>query len=77
MKIPIFIITKDRVTCLKESIESYYLHINDEFEIVIHDNNSSFEGMLNYLAELKDNGIKVYKNTNVYKGTKKNIVRRR
>lgn len=74
MKIPIFIITKNRTTCLEESIESYYRCIGSDFEIVIHDNNSTFDGMLNYLEMLENNGIKIYRNYNTYTGTKKKII---
>lgn len=60
MPIPIFIITRDRVTPLKKSIASY-IPLGD-IEIVIHDNNSTYPPMIEYLKELESQGIKVYRN---------------
>lgn len=59
VRIPIFIITKDRLTVLKESIESYN-QIATPFEIIIHDNRTTFPDTLDYLKGLEKNGIKVY-----------------
>ena len=59
-KIPIFIITKDRLTALNESIESYYSQIKTPIEIVIHDNDTTFPETRTYLRRLEKNGIKVY-----------------
>jgi hypothetical protein len=59
-RIPIFIITKDRLTVLKESIKSYYKQIKTPFEIVIHDNGTTFPETLTYLRSLERNGVKVY-----------------
>jgi hypothetical protein len=59
MPTPIFIITKDRVTCLKQCIEGYK-KLGD-IEIVIHDNASTYPPMYKYLNELTDQGVKIYK----------------
>lgn len=62
---PIFIIVKDRLTSLKTSIESYQ-KLKEPFEIIIHDNNSSFEPTIQYLYELEKAGIRVYRNKQIY-----------
>ena len=59
MTIPIFIITRDRVSVLKQSIASYMKLGN--IEVVIHDNNSTYPPMIEYLKELESQGIKVYR----------------
>lgn len=58
MPIPVFIITRDRVSCLKQCLEGYK-KLGD-VEIVIHDNNSTYPPMVEYLKELETQGIKVY-----------------
>jgi hypothetical protein len=60
IKIPIFIITKDRMTVLQESIKSYHDYIKTPFEIVIHDNGTTFPATSKYLRSLEKNGIKIY-----------------
>lgn len=59
MTIPIFIITRDRVSCLVRSMKSY--RPLGDVEIVIHDNGSTYPKMVTYLEELEQNGVKVYK----------------
>ncbi len=61
-KIPIIIISCNRLEVLKESINSFYQNINSDFEIVIFDNNTSFQPTLAYLGELEKNGILVVYN---------------
>jgi len=65
--IPIFIIVKDRLEVLKKTIESFESSIKTPFEIVIHDNNSTFEPTIEYLKELEKQGKKVYYNKKVSK----------
>lgn len=60
LKIPIFIITHDRLTCLKESIKSYYRNMKTPFEIVICDMHSSNSDLISYLKEMEKEGVKVY-----------------
>jgi hypothetical protein len=55
--IPIFIITRDRVSVLQQCLPGY-LALED-VEIIIHDNGSSYPPMLTYLKELEARGIKV------------------
>lgn len=62
MKIPIFIITRDRVSVLKRCLPGY-LALED-VEIVIHDNGSTYTPMVNYLKELEKDGITVYRYPN-------------
>ncbi len=66
MRTPIFIITKDRVTVLKKSIESF-LKLK-EVEIIIHDNNSTYPQMVAYLNQLEREGVKVCRHPDA-KGT--------
>jgi len=58
--IPIFILTCDRLTVLKKSIQSYYDYIKTSFEIVIIDLGSTYEPTRDFLRHLEREGIKVY-----------------
>ena len=65
MKTPIFIITCDRITALTTLLNSYRKvffsePIKSSYEIVIHDNGSTFPPMLTYLKSLTESGVKVY-----------------
>lgn len=51
--VSIFIITRDRVNGLRESIESYDKTISSPFETVILDHNSTYPPMLEYLQHLQ------------------------
>jgi len=72
--IPIFIITKDRLKCLKQSIVSYRNCIKTPFEIIIHDNNSKFNKTIKYLEALESTGIKVYRNKKIYRNINDELV---
>lgn len=58
---PIFIITCDRITALKSAIESYESRIGEEIEIVIHDNDSTFPEMVEWLNDFEAKGGRVYR----------------
>jgi len=58
--IPIFILTYDRLTVLKESIQSYRDYIKTAFEIIIIDFGSTYEPTLEYLRSLEREKIKVH-----------------
>ena len=58
--IPIFIITCDRLVCLKESIASYNAYIKTPFEIVIVDFGSTYQPTIEFLKQLEAQGTKVY-----------------
>jgi len=58
--IPIFILTCDRLTVLKKSIQSYYDYIKTPFEIVIIDFGSTYEPTRDFLKHVESEGIKVY-----------------
>ncbi len=58
--IPIFIISHNRLSVLKESLKSYCTHIGTPFQIVIHDNNSTFPPLIEFLKDLEKSGIPVY-----------------
>jgi len=68
--IPIFIIVKDRLSVLKESIASYERNIKTPFEIVIHDNGSTFGKTTKYLRNLTKKGVKVYYHRQKFKNKK-------
>ncbi len=59
--VPIFIITCDRVTVLRQVIASYVATLDAVIEIVLHDNGSRYQPMLQYLAALEDEGVTVYR----------------
>jgi glycosyltransferase involved in cell wall biosynthesis len=59
-KIPIFIISCNRLTTLKNTIQSYRRTFVDSFEIVIHDNSSTYPPLIKYLKELEQEGVIVY-----------------
>lgn len=58
--IPIFILTCDRLTVLKKSIQSYYDYIKTPFEIVIIDFGSTYEPTREFLRHLEREGKKIY-----------------
>jgi hypothetical protein len=58
-RIPIFIITCDRLTVLKETMASLERGAGLPYEVVIHDNHSTFPPMLAYLDALEAQGITV------------------
>lgn len=58
--IPIFIITKDRLTVLKQSIESY-LKLGPEVKIVLLDNGSTYPPLLEWMSTC---GYEIIRNPN-------------
>jgi hypothetical protein len=52
--IPIFILTRDRVSALRESIDSYRLILKSPYDIIIFGHNSTYPPMLDYLEDLKN-----------------------
>jgi len=58
-KIPVFYIARDRVGVLRKSLDSL-APFREQLQIVLHDNESSFPGMLEYLSELESQGARVY-----------------
>ena len=59
-KVPIFIIVRDRLIALKECIKSYEDNIKTPFEIIIHDNGSTYGPTVDFLKKLENSGTKVY-----------------
>lgn len=57
--IPVFIITCDRLTVLKKTIASLAQASDGAYEVVIHDNHSTFPPMVDYLHELESQGVLV------------------
>lgn len=61
-KIPIFIVTRDRLDVLKRCIESLK-QLSTPYQVVIHDNQSTYLPLVQYLNEEQFNGnIIVYRN---------------
>lgn len=58
-KIPIFVITCDRITVLIKTLLSFYKTLETPFEVVIQDNHSTYPPTLEFLHRLEDEGIKV------------------
>jgi len=58
--VPIIMVTKDKLTVLVESLRSYHKHLRTPFEIVIHDENSTFPPTVRFLKKLERAGVKVY-----------------
>ena len=56
-RVPIFIISCNRLQSLQETIGSYKKNIGTPFEIVIHDNNSTYKPLLDYLGKLENEGV--------------------
>lgn len=54
-------IVKDRLVDLQESIYSYHRYLRTPFEIIIHDEGSTYPPMLQYLQSLEDMGVPVYR----------------
>jgi pyruvyltransferase len=61
MYVPIFIIVHDRITVLKQSIESYEKYIKTPIKIILHDVASTYKPCLEYLDEMKYKGYDVYR----------------
>lgn len=51
--VTIFIMTRDRISSLQQSLDSYKETIQSPYEIVILDHNSSYPPMVNYLNEIQ------------------------
>ena len=51
--IPIFVMTRDRVSSLRASLNSYWSTFHSPFEIIILDHNSTYPPMVQYLLELE------------------------
>lgn len=61
-KIPVFIVTLDRLDVLIRSCKSYR-QLDTEVEIIIHDRGTTHPLMLDYFERLKDNGYSIYYGT--------------
>lgn len=60
--VPIFIVTRDRLDVLLKSIESFK-QLNTNYEIIVHDNLSTFKPLIDYLKNESDAGnLTVYWN---------------
>ncbi len=58
---PIFILTCDRLTSLRESIDSYRRCIETPFEIVIVDFGTTYGPTTDYIRDIEKNGSPVYR----------------
>jgi len=64
--VPIFILFKDRVSVLLETLRSFYRHLQTPFEIVIIHDKSTYPVALDFMERLKDSGVLVYENTRTW-----------
>ncbi|MGC1183558.1 MAG: glycosyltransferase [Candidatus Dormiibacterota bacterium] len=60
-RIPIFVITYDRITVLQRAIRSYESCLQDKVEVIFHDNGSTYPPMLNFLDEVESAGATVFR----------------
>lgn len=60
--IPIFVIVKDRLACLKKSVQSWIKCIEDPIQIVFIDNGSTFLKTIQFLKKSENSKIPVYWN---------------
>jgi len=58
--IPIFIMFKDRVSVLMETLRNFYRYIRTPFEIVIINDNSTFPTAVAFLQRLKESEVHVH-----------------
>jgi hypothetical protein len=61
-KLPIFVIVRDRLTVLMQSLISYQEQIDYPIEIVFIDNNSKYQPTIDFLKDHQNRGISVYWN---------------
>ena len=57
--VPIFVLSRDRLTSLRTALESYSKSIETPYDVIILDHHSSYKPMLAYLDELRQNGTEV------------------
>ena len=57
--VPIFMLTRDRLTSFKMALESYRNSIETPYEVIVLDHQSSYPPMVEYLDALRQNGTKV------------------
>jgi len=60
--IPIFIMFKDRVSVLMETLRNLYRYIRTPFEIIIINDNSTFPAAVAFLRRLQESGVHVHDN---------------
>jgi len=58
---PIFVITCNRTTALRNTLESFRNALCSNYEVVIHDNSSTYPPMLDLLMKYEDLRIRVYR----------------
>ena len=51
--VTIFVMTRDRISSLRQSLDSYKKTIQSPYEIVVLDHNSSYPPMIDYLNEIQ------------------------
>jgi len=58
--IPIFIISCNRLSVLRESIDSFKKYISTPLQFIIHDNCSTYVPLLEYFEQLEREGVLIY-----------------
>ena len=56
-RIPIFLITRDRLVVLKKMIQSLFDRLGTPFDLILVDNNSTYPDTVEYLNELQRSGV--------------------
>ena len=71
-KIPVFVIVKDRIKVLEQSMKSWLTLIDAPIEIILLDQESTYPGMIDFLEDKKKEGMQVIhlKNTEPVKDNK-------
>ena len=58
--VPIFVLSRDRVTSLQQVLQSYNRTLSSPYEIITLDHLSTYPPMLEYLRELSSSGVRVH-----------------
>ena len=60
-RVPIFVITCDRISVLIKSLLSYYTRIANPIEVIIHDNHTTYPPTQDFLNRLEEAGVSIYR----------------
>jgi len=64
--VPVFIMFKDRVSVLLETLRSFWRHIHTPYEIIILNDNSTFPATVAFLNRLRESGVTIHDNTQAW-----------
>jgi hypothetical protein len=60
-RIPIFILTCDRLEVLKHSIESYWNYLDYPIDLVFIDNSTTYQPTLDFFSDAAKNGVAIFR----------------